>query len=80
MSDGKVVIEGEDLTVRDLIDHLQTRYGPALTNELLDRGGDIRQGLCFLVNGRNILSLPGRYQTPLQDGDEVLIALVVGGG
>lgn len=77
--EGKVDIEGQDMTVRGLIKVLKGRYGPTLASELLDQGG-IREGLCMLVNGRNIFSLPQAYETPLQDGDEVLIALVVAGG
>lgn len=77
--EGRVDIEGQDMTVRGLLEVLKSRYGPALASELLDQG-DIREGLCMLVNGRNIFSLPQGYGTQLQDGDEVLIALVVAGG
>ena len=65
--------------MRGLIDALKTKYGPALEEELLDRG-NLREGLCMLVNGRNILSLVQKYEAPLRDGDEVLIAIVVAGG
>jgi molybdopterin converting factor small subunit len=77
--EGRVVIEGSDLTVRGLIDELKTKYGPTLEEELLDRG-NLKEGLCMLVNGRNILSLPQKYETPLRDGDEVLIVIIVAGG
>ena len=76
---GKDVIEGRDLTVRRLIEALVAKYGPGLETELLEQG-IIREGLCMLVNGRNILSLPKKYETILQDGDEVLISIVVAGG
>jgi molybdopterin converting factor small subunit len=79
MPEGRVAIEGGDLTVRGVIEALKDRYGPALASELLDEES-IKEGLCMLVNGRNILSLPQTYETPLQDGDEILIALVVAGG
>jgi molybdopterin converting factor small subunit len=77
--EGRVDIERQDLTVRGVIEALKGKYGPTLASELLDQEG-IKEGLCMLVNGRNILSLPQRYETPLRDGDEVLIALVVAGG
>lgn len=79
MPSGSDVIEGQDLTVQRLIDALAVKYGPELSKELLDQGR-VRKGLCMLVNGRNVLSFPERFETPLEDGDEVLIALVVGGG
>ena len=79
MPGGKDVIEGRDLTVRRLIEVLVAKYGPGLEKELLDHG-NIKDGLSMLVNGRNILSLPKKYETPLQDGDEVLVTIVVAGG
>ncbi|MFH1243424.1 MAG: MoaD/ThiS family protein [Pseudomonadota bacterium] len=79
MPEGKDIIEGQNLTVRGLIEALVARYGDGLEKELLDQG-NLRSGLSMLVNGRNILSLPEKYETPLQDGDEVLIAIIVAGG
>ena len=73
------MVEGRDLTVRRLIEILVAKYGPSLEKELLDHG-NIKDGLSMLVNGRNILSLPKKYETPLQDGDEVLVTIVVAGG
>lgn len=79
MPGGKDVIEGHDLTVRRVIEILVAKYGPGLEKELLEHG-NIKNGLSMLMNGRNILSLPKKYETPLQDGDEVFITLVVAGG
>jgi molybdopterin converting factor small subunit len=79
MPGGKDVIEGQNLTVRKLIDALVARYGPGLKEELLEQG-NLKGGLCMLVNGLNILSQPKKYETPLQDGDEVFITIVVTGG
>jgi molybdopterin converting factor small subunit len=79
MPEGKDVVEGEDLTVEGLIEAMVAKYGPGLKKELLEQG-HIKGGLCMLVNGRNILSLPKQYETPLEDGDEVLIAILVAGG
>lgn len=76
---GKDVIEGHNLTVRSLIDALVSKYGADLEKELLNRG-NIKEGLCMLVNGRSVFSLPEKYETPLKDGDEVLIAILVAGG
>ena len=79
MPTGQDVIEGQDLTVRKLIRAMVDKYGPGLEKELL-YGEDIREGLSLLVNGRNILSMPEKYDTPLKEGDMVLIAILVAGG
>ena len=79
MPGGEDVIEGRDLTVRKIIETLVARYGPGLKEELLEQG-DLKEGLCMLVNGLNILSQPKKYETPLKDGDEVFITIVVTGG
>jgi molybdopterin converting factor small subunit len=79
MLDGRTVIEGTSFTIRGLMEALTAKYGPGLAEELLDQG-NLKDGLCMLLNGRNIFSLPQRYETPLQDGDEVLIAIVIAGG
>ena len=79
MPSGEGVIEGNHMTVRALIRAMVEKYGIGLKKELLDQD-HIREGLCLLVNGRNILSMPEKYNTPLQDGDEVLISVLVAGG
>ena len=79
MPSGEDVIEGEAFTIRSLIEALAKKFGPGLEAELLD-GEEIKEGLCMLVNGRNILSMPERYETFLQDGDEVFVTVLVSGG
>jgi len=76
---GKVVIEGEGLTVRGLIESLIARYGSRMAEELVNQG-ELRDGLVLMVNGRNVLSLPATFETPLMEGDEVLITITVAGG
>lgn len=76
---GKVVVEGEDLTVAALLESLVAAHAPGMADELMDHGG-LREGLALLVNGRNVLSLPKQFGTLLHDGDEVLIAIMVAGG
>ncbi len=39
----------------------------------------LAEGCVALVNGRNILSLNG-YETPVRDGDEVTLSVLVAGG
>jgi molybdopterin converting factor small subunit len=76
---GKTVIEGHDLTVAGLLDALIARYGPRMAAELMD-SGRLKKGLALLVNGRNVLSLPEQFETPLREGDEVIITIIVAGG
>ena len=76
---GEDVLEGADFTIRSLIEALVKKFGPGLEAELLD-GEEINEGLCMLVNGRNILSMPQKYDTSLQDGDEVFVTVLVSGG
>ncbi|RJP24428.1 MAG: MoaD/ThiS family protein [Candidatus Abyssobacteria bacterium SURF_5] len=66
-------------TVQDLLDSLFNRYGAHAAAKLFDSNG-LRPGLSLLVNGRNVLSLPDRYQTRLQDLDEIVITVRVTGG
>lgn len=76
---GKEVIEGQDFTVQEMLAELMNKHGPVLAEELFE-DGQMRQGLALLVNGRNVLSIPDKFQTPLRDGDEVIITIFVAGG
>ena len=76
---GKVIIEAESLTIKGLIDSLVAQYGSQMAQELMNQDR-LRDGLVLLVNGRNVLSLPEGFETPLQEGDEVLITIMVAGG
>jgi molybdopterin converting factor small subunit len=76
---GKAVIDGDHLTVAGLLDCLIVRYGPQMAEELMDAAG-LRKGLALLVNGRNVLSLPEKFETPLRQGDEVIVTIIVAGG
>lgn len=76
---GRTVVEGDDLTVARVLEALVARYGPGMAQELMERSR-LREGLALLVNGRNVLSLPERFETLLRDGDEILIAIMVAGG
>jgi molybdopterin converting factor small subunit len=76
---GKTTVEAETLTVEGLLGELISRDGPDMDRELL-KEGTLKEGLALLVNGRNVLSLPEQFETPLRDGDEVLITIIVAGG
>ena len=79
LPDGGDIIEAEEMTVSGLLDALVRKYGAIATQELKGAGG-LREGVSLLVNGRNVLSLPERFQTKLHDGDEVTVTVRVSGG
>jgi molybdopterin converting factor small subunit len=76
---GQIIVERESLTVTGLLDSLVAQYGSRMAEELMKQDR-LRDGLVLLVNGRNVLSLPEQFETPLQEGDEVLITIMVAGG
>ncbi len=79
LPNGKDVIEGEKLTAQSLLEALVSKYGSTMGRELMSQG-KLREGLVLLVNGRNVLSLPEKFETSLKEGDEVLVTIMVAGG
>jgi molybdopterin converting factor small subunit len=73
------IIEGNDLTVQGVLDELIKRYGNRTTEELF-KDGKFREDLSLLINGRNILGFPNKFQTSLKDGDEIIITSTITGG
>ncbi|RJX29904.1 MAG: molybdopterin synthase sulfur carrier subunit [Desulfarculus sp.] len=76
---GKTELPAEGLTVQELLEALLQRYGEPMKQDLICNG-ELRQGLCLLLNGRNVLVLPERFDTRLRDGDELIIATILAGG
>jgi sulfur-carrier protein len=67
-------------TVEDFLATLQARWGDGLSGQLFDRaGGTVLPYVRILVNGQAIQFLQG-MDTPLHEGDEVLILPPVSGG
>lgn len=75
----RLAFEKTAVTVRELLDSLVLKHGEKLKKELF-AGEEIRNGISLLVNGRNVLSLPDGFDTPLRDGDELIIAVIMAGG
>jgi molybdopterin synthase sulfur carrier subunit len=69
----------EDITVRELLDKLATRY-PALRPELLDDDGDLHGHVHVFVNGRDVTFLADKLDARLKPEDAVNIFPPVGGG
>ena len=74
-------IEAEELTIRQLLEKLCSRFGENLRNMIFDpethgESHDIK----ILINGRHFRHLPYGFDNELKDGDEVSIFPLMAGG
>lgn len=79
LSNGQEIIEGRELNIRKALLALVRKHGQLLANEIFD-GETLKEGLALLLNGRNVLSLPKKYQTLLNDEDEIILTTRLNGG
>ena len=73
----EVVFAGE--TVNDLIDHLVARYGRKAKQALYDETGKLDSVVQVLLNGERWITRD-QLDTALQDGDDVVLMLMMAGG
>jgi len=66
-------------TVNDLIEHLIEEYGRQARQALYDEKGQWDPVVQILVNGEQWVTLD-RFDTVLQDGDDVIFMLMIAGG
>jgi MoaD family protein len=66
-------------TVGDLVEHLVARYGRCVRQALLDEDGELDPVVQVLLNGEEWVS-HDRLDTALQDGDTVLLMMMIAGG
>jgi MoaD family protein len=66
-------------TVGDLLDHLLARYGRKARQALLDDGGQLDPVVQILLNGEEWVP-HDRLDRTLQDGDQVMLMLMLAGG
>ena len=66
-------------TVSDLIDHLVARYGRKARLALYDKEGQLDPVVQILLNGREWIT-HDRLDSPLRDGDSVMLMLMLAGG
>ena len=71
-------IEGSE-NISQLINALCEKYDNTFRDVLLDEDGNIRDYLKVMVNGEDIRDLDGT-ETPLQDGDEIVMFQTIAGG
>ncbi len=76
---GKDEFQADGMTIMEALDELAARHGEAVTSDLY-KDGEIRTGLAFLLNGRNVLGLQKQFATRLKNGDELIIATLLAGG
>jgi MoaD family protein len=72
-------IEFAGETVGDLIEHLVARYGRKAGQALYDEGGELDPMLQILLNGEQWIA-HDQLDTPLRDGDDVILMMMMGGG
>lgn len=72
-------VEVQAGTVREALNRLEKRFGPAFAAELLTADGEVKPLYNLLVNGRNIAFLAG-LDTPLAEGDRLTIIPPAAGG
>jgi len=72
-------VEFAGQTVNDLIEHLIAQYGRKARQALYDSHGQLDPVVQVLLNGEQWVP-HDRLDTVLQDGDEVMLMLMLGGG
>jgi MoaD family protein len=75
--DLEVEFAGE--TVNDLIEHLVARYGRKARQALYDERGQLDPVVQVLLNGEEWVT-HDRLDTALQDGDNVVLMIMLAGG
>ena len=65
--------------ISGLIDDLCQKYGDGFKEVLLDDNREIRDYLKVMINGEDIRDLDG-LNTPLKDGDEIVMFQTIAGG
>jgi len=72
-------IEFAGETVNDLIEHLVARYGRRARQALYDEQGELDPVVQVLLNGEEWVTRD-RLDTVLQDGDDVILMIMMAGG
>jgi len=75
---GESKIEVHGSTLKAAIDDLEAKYGN-VKRRLLNQDGEIHRYINIYHNGKDV-RLMKNLETPLEDGDELSIFTVVGGG
>jgi molybdopterin synthase sulfur carrier subunit len=76
--DGRPVVEGTGVTVRELLVDLEDRY-PGLTKNIVTENGGLHRFVNLYVNNEDVRYL-GSLDTEVGEGDTVSILPAVAGG
>ncbi len=76
-TDGAKAVTGEGGSLAELIDDLDAAH-PGLKERLVD-GGDLRRFVNVYVNDEDV-RFTGSLETPVSDGDQVVVLPAVAGG
>ncbi len=78
LTGGKAVVEQSAATVGALFEALEADF-PGFKDRLCEPDGRLKRHINVFVNGKDIRSVQD-MQTPLAEGDEVIIAPAIAGG
>jgi len=67
------------VALKDLLKCLSDKYGRPFDDYVYDEGGNVRNYIQVLVNGKNV-KIPQDFETELEEGATVAILPPVGGG
>lgn len=75
----KLELDISGTTVKDVLEELIHRYGKKVREALYDPQGNFDSMIQVSLNGKTILS-PDQHHTPLNEGDSLLLMLLLAGG
>ena len=76
----KTELELTDGTVAGVIAHIISRHGRKASKILLDQSGELDMTIQVMINDEGFIPREQYSKRPLQEGDQVKIMLLVGGG
>ncbi len=76
-TDGAKSVEAGGTTLNEVIDNLEANH-PGIKDRLID-GGDLRRFVNVYVNDEDV-RFTGSLETPVGDGDQIVILPAVAGG
>ena len=77
VTDGAKSVEAGGTTLNEVIDNLEANH-PGIKDRLID-GGDLRRFVNVYVNDEDV-RFTGSLETPVGDGDQIVILQAVAGG
>ena len=76
----QVILKKKSPNVIDLLDILSKEFGPRLEEAVYDRNSNtLKPGILVAINGKNSYLLKG-VETPLKEGDTIVIGYAFRGG